>query len=91
MKSEFNANNIECDFVDYFHILDDKLSKKIENLYLKAVSGNGKIFRDVYKLGEIYNKVNLKSPVYELNKLARHKVAEFITENHYFQLWRLRH
>ena len=83
IKSEFNLNNIECDFVDYFSILGNKLSKKVEKLYLKSTSGKGKIFKEVYKLGETYSKVGLTSPVYELNKLARNKVLSFIKENDY--------
>ncbi len=83
IKSEFNLNHIECDFVDYFSILDGKLSKKIEKLYLKAVKGQGKIFKGVYKLGETYNKTSIKSPVYELNKLARNKLLEYIRKNNY--------
>ena len=83
IKSEFNLNNIECDFVDYFSIIDKKLSKRIEKLYLKSTSGKGKIFKSVYKLGETYNKVGLISPVYELNKLAKNKVLEFIKKNNY--------
>ena len=83
IKSEFDLNNIECDFVDYFSVLGNKLSKRIEKLYLKSTSGKGKIFEGVYKLGETYNKVGLISPVYELNKLAKKKMLEFITENKY--------
>lgn len=83
IKEELNANEIECDFVDYFSILGKKISNKVEKIYLKSTSGSGKIFKEVYKLGETYNKVGLTSPVYELNKLSKNKLLEFITENHY--------
>lgn len=83
IKEEFNLNNIECDFVDYFSILGNKLSKKIEKIYLKSTSGTGKIFKSVYKLGETYNKVGFISPVYELNKLGKNKILEFINNNKY--------
>ena len=83
IQDEFNLNNIECDFADYFSIIDKKLSKKIESLYLKSTSGKGKIFKRVYKLGETYNKVGFISPVYELNKLSKTKLLEFIKKNNY--------
>ncbi len=83
IKEEFNANNIACDFVDYFSILGNKLSKRIEKLYLKSTKGKGNIFKSVYKLGEVYNKMGLISPVYELNKLGRQKVLKFIKTNGY--------
>ena len=34
ITEEFKLNNIECDFIDYFSILGNKLSKRIEKLYL---------------------------------------------------------
>ncbi len=83
IKSEFNLNQIECDFVDYFSILGKKISNRIEKLYLTSTSGTGKIFKGVYKLGETYNKVGLTSPVYELNKLGKNKILEFIRNNRY--------
>lgn len=83
IKSEFNRNHITCDFVDYFSILGTKLSKKIERIYLKSTQGKGKIFEGIYKLGETYSKVGLTSPVYELNKLAKHKILKFIQDYHY--------
>ncbi len=83
IKEEFELNNIECDFIDYLSILGNKLSKRIEKLYLKSTSGKGKIFKNVYKLGEVYNKTGITSPVYELNKLAKNKMLEYITENKY--------
>ncbi len=83
IQSEFNSNNIKCDLVDYFSIIGKKLSKKIESLYLKSTSGKGRIFKSVYKLGETYNRVGLISPVYELNKLSKNKLLEFIQKNNY--------
>ncbi len=83
IKEEFNQNGIACDFVDYFSILGDKLSKRVEKLYLKSTHGKGKLFKGVYKLGETYSKVGITSPVYELNKLAKNKIRDYIENNHY--------
>ncbi len=83
IKDEFNSKGIVCDFVDYFSILGTKLSRRIEKLYLKSVSGKGRIFKNVYKLGETYNKLGFTSPVYEINKLARNKVYQYIKDNNY--------
>ncbi len=83
IQSEFQLNNIECDFIDYFSILGNKLSKEVEKLYLKSTKGEGRIFKNVYKLGENYNKTGLPSPVYELNKLAKHKLQEYLEDGGY--------
>ncbi len=83
IKNEFDLNKIECDFVDYFSILGDKLSRRIEKIYLKTTKGKGNVFKGVYKLGETYSKVGLISPVYELNKLGKNKVLDYIKKNNY--------
>lgn len=80
---EFKSNNIECDYVNYLELIGEKTAKLVEKLYLDSTKGKGNIFKNVYKLGEIYNKSSIKSPVYLLNKLAKDKVLEFIKENNY--------
>ncbi len=81
--SEFKKNNIECDFQNYLDLVGEKTASLIEKLYLDSTKGNGAIFKGVYKIGEIYNKTNIKSPVYLLNKLAKEKLYDYIKENNY--------
>ncbi len=83
IKEEFKSNNIDCTYVNYLELIGEKTAKLVEKLYLDSTKGKGNIFKNVYKLGEIYNKSNIKSPVYLLNKLAKDKVLEFIKENNY--------
>ncbi|MBR3116481.1 MAG: glycosyltransferase [Bacilli bacterium] len=83
IEDEFRRNNIEADYVNYLSLVGEKQAKRAENLYLKSVSGNGKIFKNVYKLGELYNKTILKSPVYFFNCLNKKRVLNFIKENGY--------
>ena len=83
IKEEFDLNNIECDVKDFFDIVGSKLSKKVEKIYIASTKGNGKAFKYIYKLGETYNKTDLKSPVYELVKLSKNKIYDYITENKY--------
>lgn len=83
IAKEFNENNITCDFVDYFSILGEHASEKAEKIYVGSTKGNGGIFKSVYKLGELYSKTGIPSPVYGLNKLAKKKILEYIEENKY--------
>ena len=66
---EFNDNNIECHFQDYLELIGEKRAALVEKLYLDSTRGNGNVFKGVYKLGELYNKSNITSPVYLMNKL----------------------
>lgn len=83
IKEEFNDNNIECDVQDYMNIIGPKASKIAEKIYLDSTRNNGLIFKGVYKLGEIYSKTPIPSPVYGLNSLVKEKLDQFITDNGY--------
>lgn len=83
IKEEFNDNNIECDVLDYMDLVGKKASNFIEKLYLDSTKGKGKIFGGVYKLGEVYSKMNIPSPIYGLNKLLKDKLYKYLLENNY--------
>lgn len=77
------SKNISTDFVEYLDIINPKIKNKVNNLYLKSTSHNGKVFKIAYHLGELYQKTNLKSPVYKLNSLNRKKLYKYIVDNKY--------
>ena len=83
IEEELRKNNIEADYVNYLSLVGEKQAKRAENLYLKSVSGNGKIFKNVYRIGELYNKTILKSPVYFFNCLNKKRILKFINDNGY--------
>ena len=83
ITEEFNDNNIECHFKDYLELIGEKRASLVEKLYLDSTRGNGNVFRGVYKLGELYNKSNITSPVYLMNKLAKDKLYNYIKDNNY--------
>jgi len=78
---ELKNNNIEVEFKDFYDIVNKKAKKLSEKLYLSTLNGNGKIFKVVYKLGELYSKTKLKSPVYSVNKLHKKKLYNYIIQN----------
>ncbi len=81
IKDEFLANNIECIVQDYMDIIGPKASRIAEKIYLDSTKNNGLIFKGVYRLGEIYSKTNIPSPVYGLNSLVKEKLANYIKNN----------
>lgn len=74
---------IEADFVEYLDIINSKIKDSVNHLYLKTTNRNGKVFKVVYRLGELYEKTKLKSPVYQLNRLNKKKLYQYIQENEY--------
>lgn len=83
IKEEFEERNIKCDVKNYLEIISKNTSDTIEKIYLDSTKGNGKMFKLIYKLGEAYNKSNLKSPVYMLNKLVKDELYDYIKNNEY--------
>ena len=83
IEQEFRQNKIEADFVNYLLLVGEKQEKKAVNLYLKSVSGKGKMFKFIYRIGELYNKTRIKSPVYLFNCINKKKLLNFIKENNY--------
>ena len=80
---ELRENNVEADFKEFLEIVNKKVSKVVNNLYIKSTSGKGTIFKKVYKLGELYDRTNFKSPVYKFNSLAKQRLYRYIKKNNY--------
>ncbi len=74
---------IETDFIEYLDIINQKVRNRVNKLYINSTKNNGKVFKVVYKLGEIYQKTNLKSPVYALNFLNKKRLYKYILDNNY--------
>lgn len=72
---------IYAEFYEYLEIINTNLSYAINELYLKSTKGNGHIFKNIYRLGELYEKTKITSPVYAFNKLSKTKLYKYILEN----------
>lgn len=83
IASEFKKYGITCDVKDYMQLAGEKASKRAEELYLGSTKGKGNIFKTIYKLGELYNKTGIKSPVYGFNKMVVKNLNRFLDENGY--------
>lgn len=83
IASEFKKRGIICDVKDYMQLAGEKASKRAEELYLGSTKGKGNIFKTIYKLGELYNKTGIKSPVYGFNKMVVKNLNRFLDENGY--------
>ena len=71
IEEELKDNNIECEFRDFFDIVDSKAKDLSSKIYLATLGKDGEIFKRVYKLGEAYSNTGIKSPVYLVDKLHK--------------------
>lgn len=83
IEEELKANNIECEFKDFFDIVNPKGKELSSKLYLASLKGNGKIFKGVYSLGEAYSSKGITSPVYLVNKLHKRSLLNYIKVNNF--------
>lgn len=74
---------INADFKEYLEIINPSIKEKVNKLYLKSTKGNGKVFKKVYHLGELYQKTRFKSPIYKLNSISKNKLYRYIKEKEY--------
>lgn len=81
IEQELKDNNIECEFKDFYDIVNEKAKNLSEKIYLKSLGNEGKIFKSIYKMGELYSKTGIKSPVYLVNKLHKKKLSNYIKDN----------
>lgn len=83
IQEDLIEKGIQADFIEYLDIINKKVKNSINHLYISTTRRNGKVFKTVYRLGELYQKTKLKSPVYQLNCLSRKKLYQYIQENGY--------
>lgn len=81
VKEELDRRNIANEFKEYLEIINKKLENYVNSLYIKSTHRNGKVFKTAYKLGELYTKTKIKSPIYALNSFSKRKLYEYIRDN----------
>ena len=83
IREELINQGLEADFMEYLEIINPNIKDTVNKMYLKTTNNEGKTFKVVYKLGELYQKTNIKSPVYGLNQLNKDKLYDYIKRNGY--------
>lgn len=83
VQENLREKGIQADFIEYLDIINKRIKNGVNKLYINSTKMNGKIFKRIYRLGELYSKTKFTSPVYALNKLNKKKLYKYIEENRY--------
>lgn len=83
IQENLRDRKIQADFIEYLDIINSRIKNRVNKIYLGSTKGNGKVFKVAYRLGELYQKTKIKSPVYGVNSLNRVKLYNYIIENKY--------
>ncbi len=78
IEEELKLNNIECEFKNFYDIVNASGNRMTEKIYLNSLKGNGNTFKNIYKLGELYSKSGVTSPVYLVNKMHARRLYNYI-------------
>ena len=78
IEEELKLNNIKCEFKNFYDIVNTSGNRVTEKIYLNSLKGNGKAFKNIYKLGELYSKSGVTSPVYLVNKIHARRLYNYI-------------
>ena len=78
IEEELKLNNIKCEFKNFYDIVNTSGNRMTEKIYLNSLKGNGKAFKNIYKLGELYSKSGITSPVYLVNKIHARRLYNYI-------------
>ena len=83
IQDELTSNNIECDFKNYFEIVNITKKDFSNKLYVKSIGNKGGLFKYLYQIGDAYDKTKIVSPVYLAAKLVSYRLYKFIKKNNY--------
>lgn len=67
---------------DPYTLVSEKLASGIGNSYVKLVQKIPFLFGTAYLLGDIYRKLPVYSPVYQLNRRAAERLKKYLEKNH---------
>lgn len=80
---QFEDMNVECTMVDAVEFSDKKFYNKFNDLYLKIINGPPTLFKSIYKAGQLYGKLKIKSPLYGINVISGKNLEELILKNNF--------
>lgn len=67
--------------MDPYTLIGEKVAKAVGGTYVRMVQISPKMFGIVYKIGDVYRKLPVKSPVYRINGILASRLDKYFKEN----------
>lgn len=83
IKEKFKEYDIDCVMIDSIYLTSKSFSNKVNKLYIDLVNNKPNLWKKIYKIGEWYGNLKIKSPVYGVNMLFAKNLSEFIIKNNF--------
>ena len=83
IKEELLRRGHTVEMFDPYSLVSEKLASGIGNSYIKLVQKIPFLFGTMYLLGDIYRKLPIYSPVYQLNSRVAKRLRKYLKMNHF--------
>ncbi len=83
IKEELLRRGHTVEMFDPYCLVSEKLASGIGNSYIKLVQKLPFLFGTMYVLGDIYRKLPIYSPVYQLNSHVAKRLRKYLKKNHF--------
>ena len=83
IAEELRRRGHGAEILNPYSLCSEELAGRIDRTYIRNVQKAPRLFGAVYRLGEWYRKLPLRSPVYLANRLMAPVMAEYLEQNRF--------
>lgn len=83
IAEELRRRGHGAEMLNPYSLCSEELAGRIDRTYIRNVQKAPRLFGAVYRLGEWYRKLPLRSPVYLANRLMAPVMAEYLEQNRF--------
>lgn len=81
VKEELARRGWGVTMLDPYSLVSDDLAKKVGSVYIRVAQRTPRLFGLAYRLGELYTRLPVHSPVYFVNRRMAPVLAEYLREH----------
>ena len=80
IEAAFRRKGVACEILDPVSFQGERAKRLVSGLYNRTIQKAPRVFGTVYKLGDLYSKAHLPSPVYHANAHYSEALKHYILE-----------
>ena len=81
IMEELQRRGHHAEMFNPYNLVSDRLAEEVDKLYIKMAQKTPRAFGFVYRLGNLYRKLPVKSPVYHVNKKMVPVLERYLAEH----------
>ena len=81
IMEELQRRGHHAEMFNPYNLVSDRLAEEVDKLYIKMAQKTPRAFGFVYRLGNLYRKLPVKSPIYHVNKKMVPVLERYLAEH----------